>query len=156
MGVTQKKLAILAGTSQPTIAAYEAGKKSPTLQTLGRLAKSLGLEIDVSFISPMSREDLRSLAYHRVIVEKLQHEPVAILAKAQKNIEIMSKKHPDAKKLFDRWKQWLVFPIDDLINSCLNSSVFARDMRQVTPFAGVLSAKERLEIIKAFRKGGNS
>ncbi len=151
-GVTQKKLALMAGTSQPTIATYEAGKKSPTLETLERLAKSLGLEVSVSFISPLTREDLRSLAYHQAIIEKLKHEPKAVLAKARQNLAIQSKKHPDVKKLFDHWKQWLDFPMDDLIHCCLDSSVFARDMRQVTPFAGILSAEERLEILNKFRK----
>ena len=151
-GITQQKLALLAGTSQPTIAAYEAGKKSPTLETLAKLAKSLGLEVAVSFVSPLTREDLRSLAYHQAVIEKLKSEPVAVLASARRNLATMSKKHPDANKLFDHWEQWLDLPLDDLINCCLDSSVFARDMRQVTPFAGILSARERLEILKRFRK----
>jgi transcriptional regulator with XRE-family HTH domain len=152
VGVTQKKLALMAGTSQPTIATYEAGKKSPKLETLERLAKSLGLEVAVSFIVPLTREDLRSLAYHRAVIEKLKCEPTAVLTRARRNLETMSKKHPDAKKLFDHWEQWLSFPIDDLINCCLGLDLFARDMRQTTPFAGILSARERLAILKKFRK----
>lgn len=35
-GVTQQMLASRAGTSQPTIALYEAGVKSPTLATVQR------------------------------------------------------------------------------------------------------------------------
>lgn len=151
-GVTQQKLARMAGTSQPTIASYEAGNKSPTLETLERLAKSVGLEVAVSFVPPLSREDLRSLAYHRAIIEKLRKEPVVVLKKARSNLDAMSKKHPDAKKLFDHWAQWLSFPIDDLINLSLDSSLFAREMRQVTPFAGVLSARERVDILKRFRR----
>jgi len=151
-GITQKKLAMMAKTSQPTIALYEAGEKSPTLSTLERLAKSLGLEVDISFVAPLSREDLRSLAYHQAIVEKLKKEPAVVLAKARESLKTMSKKHPDAKELFARWKQWLDQPLNDLINRCLDSSQVARDMRQVTPFAGVLDAKERFEILKRFRK----
>src|SRR3990167_9461330 len=98
-GVTQQKLALMAGTSQPTIAAYEAGKKSPTLETLEKLAKSLGLEVAVSFVSPLTREDLRSLAYHQAVIEKLKSEPVVVLASARRNLATMSKKHPDANKL---------------------------------------------------------
>ena len=72
--------------------------------------------------------------------------------KAKKNLEAMSMKHPDVKKLFDCWKMWLNFPMEELINCCLDLSIFARDMRQVTPFAGLLSARERFEIITKFRK----
>jgi len=39
--MTQTELADRAGTSQPTIAAYEAGRKSPTLRTLTRLTHSV-------------------------------------------------------------------------------------------------------------------
>ncbi|MCZ6793951.1 MAG: helix-turn-helix transcriptional regulator [Planctomycetota bacterium] len=42
-GVTQSALAEAAGTSQPTVAAYEKGRKSPTLSTVRRLAESVGL-----------------------------------------------------------------------------------------------------------------
>lgn len=156
VGVTQKKLAMMARTSQPTIASYEAGNKSPTLETLERLAKSLGFEVAVSFVLPLTRVDLRSLAYHRAVIERLKIEPAAVLAKARRNLETMLKQHPDAKKLFNRWEEWLDLPMYDLINCCLDSSVVARDMRQVTPFSGILSARERLKILKRFRKEENS
>ena len=58
-GLTQTELARMAGTSQPTIAAYEAGRKSPTLQTLSRIARAVGLEAMVSFVPVMTREDRR-------------------------------------------------------------------------------------------------
>ncbi|MGK5084881.1 helix-turn-helix transcriptional regulator [Bdellovibrionota bacterium FG-1] len=154
-GVTQQKLALMAGTSQPTIASYEAGRKSPTLETLERLAKSMGLEVTVSFVSPLTREDLRSLAYHQAVTTRLRREPEVVLAKARGNLETMSKMHPDVKKLFDQWEQWLDLPVEDLVNCCLDASLLARDMRQVTPFAGILSAGERLAILKKFRKEEN-
>lgn len=151
-GVTQKTLARMAGTSQPTIASYEAGKKSPTLETLERLAKSLGLEATVAFVPPLTREDLRSLAYHRAVVEKLKREPSVVLARARRNLRSMSASNPDAKRLFDHWKEALNSPLDDLIAYCLDFGLLSRDMRQVTPFSGILTAKERLEVIKRFRK----
>jgi transcriptional regulator with XRE-family HTH domain len=151
-GATQKQLALRASTSQPTIAAYETGQKSPTLETLERLARSLGLEVSISFVPPLTREDLRSLAYHMAIIGKLKIAKASILTKARKNLEAMAKSHPHGAPLFKRWRQWLDFPLDDLINLCLDPGLLARDMRQVTPFAGVLNAKERLHVIKGFRK----
>lgn len=151
-GVTQQKLALLAGTSQPTIASYEAGTKSPTLETVDRLAKSLGLEAAIQFVPLMTREDLRSLAYHRAVVEKLKSTPQVVVAKARGNLATLRKLHPDAKHLFERWGQWLDLPLEDLVSLCLDPGPLARDMRQVTPFAGLLGARERLEILKQFRK----
>ena len=82
-GLTQSRLAELAGTSQPTIAAYEAGTKAPTLGTLRRLAACAGVEAVVDFVPPLSREDRRSLALHRAIAAKLAAEPEATLERAQ-------------------------------------------------------------------------
>ncbi|MEE2897521.1 MAG: helix-turn-helix transcriptional regulator [Gemmatimonadota bacterium] len=60
-GLTQSWLAAASGTSQPTVAAYEAGRKSPTLSTLRRLAESVGLEVRIDFHPAMTREESRSL-----------------------------------------------------------------------------------------------
>jgi len=151
-GVTQKKLAALAGTSQPTIAAYEAGTKSPTLETVERLAKSLGLEATIQFVPRLTREDLRSLAYHRAVVEKLRRSPQVAVAKARANLETLWTKHPDARVLFEQWRQWLDLPLEDLVSRCLDPGPLAREMRQVTPFAGLLDARERRDILNNFRK----
>jgi transcriptional regulator with XRE-family HTH domain len=151
-GVTQGRLASLAGTSQPTIAAYEAGRKSPTLDTVERLAGSLGLDASIEYVPQLTREDRRSLEYHRAVVERLRMSPTSAIAKARDNLAKLRAKHPDAARLLDRWRQWLDLPLDDLVRLCLDPGLFARDMRQVTPFAGLLSAAERREILESFRK----
>jgi transcriptional regulator with XRE-family HTH domain len=69
-GLTQAALAQAGHTSQPTIAAYEAGRKSPTLVTVYRLARSAGLEATVIFHPPMTREERRSLALHSAIAKR--------------------------------------------------------------------------------------
>lgn len=151
-GITQARLAHQAGTSQPTIAAYEAGEKSPTLATLNKLAQAAGFEVAVSFVPPLTREDRRSLAYHAALVAKLRADPKGVLARAKHNLDFMAKKHVHARLLFDRWRTWLSLPTNELAVNCLDRSLIARDMRQVSPFAGVLSAQERLEILKRFRE----
>jgi len=151
-GVTQEKLAAAAGTSQPTIAAYEADRKSPNLETVKNLAQACGVEAVISYVPPLTREDLRSLAYHRAIVEKLRQDPDTILAKARQNIEKMLQVNPHAKKLLNLWSQWLEFSIGDIVSCSLDVSMLARDMRQVTPFAGVLTDEERMRVIEEFKK----
>jgi transcriptional regulator with XRE-family HTH domain len=82
-GLTQTRLAEFAHTSQPTIAAYEAGTKSPNLRTLERLARSVGLEAVVEYVPPLTREDRRSLALHRAIARRLEEEPERTLRHAR-------------------------------------------------------------------------
>jgi transcriptional regulator with XRE-family HTH domain len=44
-GLSQDALARLAGTSRPTLSAYEHGRKSPTLATTARLLSEAGFEL---------------------------------------------------------------------------------------------------------------
>jgi len=45
-GLTQAALARAAGTSQPTLAAYESGAKSPSVRTLDKLVRAAGFSLD--------------------------------------------------------------------------------------------------------------
>ena len=44
-GLTQDEVARRAGTSRPTLSAYEHGRKSPTLETAGRVLGAMGHEL---------------------------------------------------------------------------------------------------------------
>lgn len=46
-GLTQAGLAERAGTSQATVSAYEAGRKTPSAQTFARLLAASGARLDV-------------------------------------------------------------------------------------------------------------
>jgi len=151
-GTTQSRLAECAGTSQPTIAAYESGRKSPTWHTVNRLAQAVDLEIWVSFVPRFTREDLRSIAYHDAIVAKLDADPFGVIGHAKRNVSRLKQLHPDARQLLDRWERWLDLPVDELRAHMLDPSLTARDMRQVSPFSGILCAAERLRVIKDFQE----
>jgi len=146
--VTQAKLAEAAGTSQATIAAYESGRKSPTVRTLSRLARSVGLEAIVSFHPPMTREDRRSLFLHRVMAAKLSDQSQQVLALARVNLDVMSE--IGGRRLLNEWRVILERPVDEIVAVMVDPGVHARDLRQVTPFAGVLSARERAQTYAAF------
>lgn len=151
-GVTQQDLARKAGTSQPTIALYESGEKSPSVSTLQRLAESLGFELVVNYVPKLTREDRRSLAYHQSIAKILRQSPSTVIQRARRTLAHQRKDHPHAAKLLDQWQAWLDLPIDELIARMLDAGMMGRDMRQVTPFAGVLTPQERVRILKRFRK----
>lgn len=46
-GLTQAQLAASAGTSQPVISAYEAGRRDPTWSTLRRLVEAAGYRLEL-------------------------------------------------------------------------------------------------------------
>jgi transcriptional regulator with XRE-family HTH domain len=53
-GLTQKALARAAGTSQPVISAYEAGRRDPTFGTLRKLIAAAGERLEVDARPPGS------------------------------------------------------------------------------------------------------
>lgn len=150
--ITQQALAVRAGTSQPTIAQYESGSKSPTVATLKKLAASLGLELVVTYAPQLTREDQRSLTYHRAVADVLKRDPVSAIGRAKGTLAKMSQGQPWAKALFDRWRSWMDLPVEELISKMIDPGMMAREMRQVTPFAGLLTPKDRVRILKRFRK----
>jgi len=149
-GLTQQELATRAATSQATVAAYEGGRKSPTWRTVERLAQAANVELVVQCVPPLTREDRRSLALHEAIVERLRRDPDAVLARARASVLRMHTLHPAARPLLDEWRLFLRRPLDALIPVMLDPSERGRDLRQVTPFTGVLSARERTDVYRRF------
>ena len=151
-GLTQAALARMAGTSQPTIAAYETGRKSPTLKTLSHIARAVGLEAMVSFVPVMTREDRRSLVLHQAIVDRLIKEHPEVLKHAHRNLSLMCDRNPHAHSLLAEWRRILSRPIDKIVAAVLDPGLHGRDLRKVTPFAGVLSADERTRVYRNFAR----
>lgn len=148
--MTQSALAEAAGTSQPTVAAYEAGRKSPTVRTLRRMARAVDLEATVAFHPPMTREELRSLALHEAIAERVREDPASALARARATLEKMAAGPAGSSQLIREWAVLLDRPVDALLPVLTDPDPWARELRHVTPFAGILSAGERAAVYRAF------
>jgi transcriptional regulator with XRE-family HTH domain len=147
---TQAELARAGGTSQPTVAAYETGRKSPTFDTVRRIAHAVGLETTVAFFPKMTREERRSLALHAAIADRLQAEPDAVLAAARRNLATMRRRHAGARQLLREWRAALERPVPALVDLMAAADPWSRELRHVTPFAGVLSPEERTAVYRRF------
>jgi transcriptional regulator with XRE-family HTH domain len=154
-GLTQVELAELGGTSQPTIAAYESGAKVPSLRTLRRLAAVAGVELDLAVTTPMTREERRSLFLHRAIARRLAADQKAVIEKAKSNLQVMADLHPAANDLLDEWSRLLEGSVEVLAETMTSRRPRARELRQVTPFAGILTADERARVYRTFRQVGD-
>ncbi|MEP6620211.1 MAG: helix-turn-helix transcriptional regulator [bacterium] len=150
--LTQSELARVAGTSQPTIASYEAEQKSPTFRTLQRLADASGVIMDVRVYSGLTREARRSLALHAAIGDRLREAPEATIARARANLARMRERHPGAAQLLREWHVLLERPTEALLPVLTDPSEWARELRHVTPFGGVLSARERTAVYRDFAR----
>jgi len=98
----------------------------------------------------MTREDRRSLALHEVIAQRLIENPVAVLERARITLGLMTEKHPGAAPLLTEWDAILLRPASEIADVLLDPRPRARELRQVTPFAGILTPAERAKIYRRF------
>ncbi len=150
VGMTQRQLADAAETSQPTVAAYEAGTKSPTWRTVERMANSVSLACYPLVAEPLTRDQARSLALHGAIARELRAQGGDVLEIARRNISRMRSLNPYASPLLDEWERILDGTTDQIVARMLDPSEHGRDLRQVTPFAGVLSPAQRAAAYESF------
>ena len=70
MGLSQRELARRARTSQATISAYEAGEKSPSLETLARIVRAAGLDLRIQ-LAPADGHDEWLALYERSLPKEV-------------------------------------------------------------------------------------
>lgn len=92
----------------------------------------------------------RSLSYHAAIGERLA-QGGAILPRARARVEDWIKHGTVAPYYAEGWQRILELPLSEIIDFLTDDSERARAFRQVSPFAGVLSAKERWRLWAAAR-----
>lgn len=102
-----------------------------------------------------ARIDARSLAMHRVIAAKLIEDP-GLLAIAHDNLERWTATAGRSQPYLNAWGELLNMPIEVLAARIQEDSEAMRAMRQASPFAGVLSPRERWEIYDAFAVGARN
>ena len=124
--------------------------KVPNLRALRRLARALGLEARLQFVPATTREDRRSLALHEAIAQRLIEDPVAVTKRARSMLGLMMERHSGAAPLLTQWKAILRCPVSEIAEVLLDPRPRARELRQVTPFAGILSPAERAEVYRRF------
>jgi DNA-binding transcriptional MerR regulator len=92
--------------------------------------------------------DRRSLAYHQAVAERLDERLVADARDRVDRLSADGHMHPTYA---ERWRKILTLPLDRIAEEIAAESPEARDLRQSSPFAGVLNEHERGRIIEAIR-----
>ena len=98
----------------------------------------------------LRREDRVSYELHRAVAEKVSEDPEPVLGKARTNLLRMSARTLDAyaRGWVAEWDELVNGgDINLLVENMLRPDERGIDLRQMTPFAGVLSQEERLVAI---------
>lgn len=158
-GVGLRDLARRAGVSAPTVLGWERSEAQGVIQidTLRDALDALGMSLTVSarprasVVSRLERrEDRLGLELHRTIATKLIADPDVVLRVASENVpRIRGRVRGAAAAWVDAWER-LVDERDlgGLVAVMLGTTRADIDMRSVSPFSGLLTEDERLEVLR--------
>lgn len=95
------------------------------------------------------RENRVTWELHYAVARKLDEDPTDIIKRALKQAGIMKARQRDtiSRGWMDQWEQLLRCDLDVLKATMLEVSHEAEDLRQMSPFIGVLSQEERRSAI---------
>ena len=155
-GLSQRALAEAAGTSGPTIADYEAGKKEPRLSTIQRLIEAGGFKLLVQ-IAPDRHE--RAIARQRQIrmgmaaataIRVKERWPEAkVLAMQQLAAMEEHVRGASATRLLRLWHRSLEQGPGFAAELLMRVGEEGDDLRQLSPFVGLFSDEERRLLLAA-------
>jgi hypothetical protein len=89
----------------------------------------------------------RSLALHRAVAERLREEPERV-ALARQRVAAWRRDGAVGEPYAQAWSQALDGPLKSLLELLIDPGPAATALRQVSPFAGVLSPRERWRILE--------
>jgi hypothetical protein len=101
----------------------------------------------------LTRDQRRSLMLGRAVAEKLRQDPERVLDMARSNLASMQVLHTrgQAKHWLAEWYVLLEGPVGGVVDALTSPAPHARELRQNSPFAGVLTQHERLAVLASFR-----
>lgn len=99
-------------------------------------------------VDPHSLAEERSLAFHREIARRLRDDP-GLVENARARVKGWLESGNVAKPYALAWERLLGLPLSSLLSKITERTQAAHDLRQVSPFAGVLDARTRWRIHKS-------
>ena len=97
----------------------------------------------------------RSLALHREVARRLEERP-ELLELARARVETWCREGGAAASWARRWRDLLSRPLGEVIAVITHEGEEARDLRQCSPFAGVVDPRTRWEILRRSTTRGTS
>jgi excisionase family DNA binding protein len=111
--------------------------------------------IDIDRLLPRKRgrdhrvTELQSLAYHRLVAERLNED---LVRDAHRRLKRWIKDERIDSRWAERWSDVLSRPIDEIARVIASDSARSRELRQTSPFAGVLTEQERRRLFDAVER----
>ncbi|MFF5177216.1 helix-turn-helix domain-containing protein [Micromonospora sp. NPDC000316] len=104
----------------------------------------------------LTRDQLKSLWLHQAVAGSLVTDPDAVLGKARKNLDRLLQQHRET--MTEVWLKLWQDKIDEGVGAVLrvltSEDPEAVELRQNSPFAGVLSQSQRKKVLESFTRSG--
>jgi excisionase family DNA binding protein len=102
----------------------------------------------------LNRDRRQSLWLHGAVAGHLALDPAATLERARANLLRLRSTHPAgmSSRWLDAWQSVLDGGPEAVLQVLTSQSPLALELRQNSPFAGVLSDEERKSVLGAFRR----
>jgi hypothetical protein len=102
-------------------------------------------------MDPHRLAEERSVAYHRVIAERLREQP-EVLEKARRRVETWLTSEAGARFYARKWAEVLARDPAAIAAFLVERTELADELRQSSPFAGALKPQERWRIFRETRE----
>ena len=93
--------------------------------------------------------ELKSKALHEAVARKLVRDP-ALVEIARRNLETLRESNPAGRRYHQQWEGLLQGDRFILLRTMTSDSESARNLRQESPFGGILSPVERRRVLERF------
>jgi excisionase family DNA binding protein len=103
---------------------------------------------------PLTDDQLRSLWLHRAAAGRIVSDPVGMLTRARARIEELLAGEPDGARWLREWLSLIDRGPEAVLRAMTSTDPLARELRQNSPFLGILSDKERRSVLRAFSAAG--
>jgi len=101
----------------------------------------------------LTRDQRRSLWLGYAVAGKLVADPEGVLTKARDNLAHLDQTHARGagRRWLVEWEALLAGPVEGVLEALTSRTPRARELRQNSPFAGVLGEDERSGVLAAFK-----
>jgi len=101
----------------------------------------------------LTRDQMLSLWLSHAVAGRLVQDPDGTLRSARQNLTRMlaGSARGSAKVWLQQWVDLLGGPIEDVLEALTSRSPRSRELRQNSPFAGVLTDQQRQTALRAFK-----
>jgi transposase InsO family protein len=98
--------------------------------------------------------ELRSIALHGIVAQRAEEDPEVLDRARARVAEWLTQGGPVDARYARRWEELLARPAEQILTALVADTEEMRDLRQCSPFSGVVTPAERWRVIREVREDG--